>query len=228
MVVEGQLFKYNESDTPINFVSVAVFVEDNNEVSHAAILIRYLAEDYLFHYPGGTPPIIEDLQTNPTTKVVVYKILDNFDITDSGDIGAFLQHCKRVCIQTDVSYGFMFDGSTYDSNGRYQSLSGLPEIATCVGFCTNILTNAIIDVEDSYFDLDDWDDNGIPRGLGLWAEQELVKNYPSLDWTLFNSYKKRISPLEYLGSAFCKEYPITKAHLAPIIPEVELELEKIL
>lgn len=228
MVVKGNLEKYNENTVPVNFVSVAVYVGDDKTPSHAAILIRHLSQNFLFHYPGNVLPLIVDLDNEVLDQAIVYKILDNFDVSDSGDVGAFLQHCKRVCKETDITYGFVLDGSSYGSDGRFMSLSGLPEISTCVGFCVNILANSIVDAGISYFKLEDWDDIGIPANLERWARQEFDRKYPSLDYNIINSYKKRISPLEYLGSGFCDEFPISKIQLAPILDEVNIELERII
>lgn len=229
MQLEGKLIKYNDSELPSNFVSIAVVVNDNKEAYHGAILIRYRSVDHLFHYPGSEPPVIEDI-TGGSGQILIYKILENFDTEDDTDVGAFLRHCQRVCIETNVTYGFIFDNSTYALDGRYQSISGLPEIATCVGFCVNVLSNFVIDVSESYFNLDDWDDQGIEghmQRVDLWAQQETLKKYPSLDWNLYNSFKKRISPLEYLCSAFCEVYPIHKATIAQIHPFVDAELQRI-
>lgn len=226
MRLEGKIIKYNDDELPSNFVSIAVVVNDNKEAFHGAILIRHRSRDYLFHYPGSEPPLIEFID-GETGQILIYKILENFDTEDDTDVGAFLRHCERVCIETDITYGFIFDGSTYATDGRYQSISGLPEIATCVGFCVNVLSNFVIDISDSYFHLEDWDDNGVIEKYDIWAQQETQRKYPSLDWNLYNSFKKRISPLEYLCSAFCEVYPIHKATIAQIQPFVDAELQRI-
>jgi len=224
--VEGKLVKYNESQLPNNFVSIAVLLDDNKIPSHAAILIRHNSNDYLYHYPGfRTKPLVE-VGVN-YANVLIYKILDSFDTEDDSDVGAFLQYCKRVCQQTDITYGYIMDGSSYDNQGRYQTLSGLPEIATCVGFCVNTLTNTIIDVQESFFNLEDWDSNGVDQGIDQWSIDEAERKYNSLDWNKYNAFKKRITPLEYLCSSFCEVYPITKATIIRIQPYIEAELQKI-
>jgi len=227
MEVEGQLIKYNERDEPVNFVSLAVYLNANKVPYHAAILIRHLSEDFLFHYPGNMSPLIENLPITTNTDVLVYKILENFDTEDDGDVGAFLQHCKRVSDETDITYGFILDGSSYGADGRFQSLSGLPEIATCVGFCLNVLANTLTDVGTSIFALDEWDDMGINVQIDVWARQQALLKIPSLDWNLYNAHRKRITPLEYLGSSFFDKFPITKSSISTIIPEIEAELQKI-
>lgn len=228
MAVQDQLIKYNESDIPINFVSMAVYLNEDKLPFHAAILVRHLSNDYLFHYPGGEPPKIEVLQNVELENILVYKILENFDTEEDGDVGSFLQYCKRVCAESDITYGFIVDNSRYLQDGRYQSLSELPEIASCVGFCLNVLANTILDINDSYFKLDEWDDSGVNQRYDLWAQQEARRKYPSLDWNKYNAFKKRISPLEYLAASFCQEYPITKDHLVPIISEIDSKLQTII
>lgn len=228
--IENKLVKYNENDLPSAFVSIAVTLNSNNEAEHAAIFIRYREVDHLFHFPGSQPPLIEDI-TNRVMPILLYKVIDNFDTDDESDVGSFLRHCQRVCIETDVTYGFIFDNSSYESDGRYLSLSGLPEIASCVGFCVNVLSRYVTDFSNSYFNLDDWDDSGIEGRIAnfdAWAQNEIEKKYHSLDWNLYNAYKKRISPFEYLCSAFCNAYPITKEAISQIEPEVtEVILKKL-
>lgn len=223
--LENQLVQYNEKDLPNVFVSIGVQLDPNGDAKHAVIFIRYRDRDYIFHFPGGIPPIIEDFtgQVNPT---LIYKVLDNFDTEDDSDVGAFLRHCQRVCNESELTYGFIFDNSTYGADGRYLSLSGLPEIATCVGFCVNVLSNFVTDIDQSYFQLDDWDANGVIAHYDAWAMQETVKRYPSLDWNLYNTYKKRIAPIEYLCSGFCTVYPITKKTIDNIQPLVETEIAR--
>ncbi|WP_394665808.1 hypothetical protein [uncultured Chryseobacterium sp.] len=222
--IESELVKYNERDLPTAFVSIAVQLSSVGEPNHAGIFIRYRGVDNLFHFPGSAPPIVEDI-TDVTNPTLIYKVLDNFDSDDDSDVGSFLRHCQRVCLQTDITYGFIFDGSTYDDDGRYLSLSGLPEIATCVGFCVNILSNFIIDINSSYFELSEWDETGIISHYETWAIQETEKKYPSLDWNLYNSFRKRISPLEYLCSGFGTIYPIKKEEILNIQPLVERQIQ---
>lgn len=224
MQLQGTLIKYNENELPSNFVSIAVFL-DGNIPKHAAILIRHKSSDYLYHYPGfRNPPMVEEGYNYEN--VLIYKILDFFDTEDESDVGAFLQYCKRVCQQTSVTYGYIMDGSSYDNQGRYQTLSGLPEIATCVGFCVNTLTNAITDIESSYFNLEDWDSSGVDPGVDQWSIDEATRKYKSLDWNNYNAFKKRITPLEYLCSAFCEVYPINKETIKRIQPFIETEIER--
>ncbi|AZB29183.1 hypothetical protein [Chryseobacterium balustinum] len=221
--LENQLVKYNQNDRPNVFVSIAVQLDEDGEAKHAVIFIRYRGSDYLFHFPGAIPPVIENY-SGQLTPNLIYKVLDNFDTEDDSDVGSFLRHCQRVCDQSNVTYGFIFDNSTYETDGRYLSISGLPEIATCVGFCVNVLSNYVIDIDKSYFQLDDWDTNGIIENYDVWAQQQTAKNYPDLDWNLYNTYKKRISPIEYLSSGFCSVFPIRKQTIQNIQPHVEREI----
>ncbi|KPE51241.1 hypothetical protein [Chryseobacterium indologenes] len=226
--LENQLVKYNERNLPNTFVSLAVTLGDSNIPEHAVILIRYRTVDYIFHFPGADPPLIENI-TSRVDPVLFYKILDNFDTEDDSDVGAFLRQCQRICNETDITYGFIFDASTYGEDGRYLSLSGLPEIASCVGFCVNVISKYVIDFSSTYFNLDDWDDSGIEGRIAFfdqWAQEEVIKKYPSVDWSLYNAFKKRITPLEYLCSGFCSVYPITKQTIENIKPYVEREIAR--
>ncbi|MCS4300684.1 hypothetical protein [Chryseobacterium sp. BIGb0232] len=217
---ENQLVKYNEKDLPNAFVSIGVQLDNDGKAKHAVIFIRYRKSDYMVHFPGNMPPVIENY-TGKLTPNLIYKVLDNFDTEDDSDVGSFLWHCQMICEKSTLTYGFIFDNSTYGNDGRYMSLSGLPEIATCVGFCINVLSNVVTDIDNSYFELNDWDSQGIIGHYDIWAMQETEKNYPELDWNLYNTYKKRISPIEYLCSGFCSVYPITKQTIQNIQPYIE-------
>ncbi len=55
MDIEADLIRFNDSELPEHFVSLAAQIV-NNEAKHSAILIRYQNVHYLHHFPGGSPP----------------------------------------------------------------------------------------------------------------------------------------------------------------------------
>ena len=212
------LIKFNEQDLPENFVSIATKIE-NKEATHAAILIRHKSINYLHHFPGNTSPeVIEDFNEDGW---YVYKIIEAINVDDEFEVGAFLQHCKRICNKSNITYSFIADGSSYNDRGEFLSRLGLPELGSCVGFCVNTLTGGLIDVQDSLFELDDWDDSEINQFVDKWAMQQVNNKYPDLDWSLYNAFKKRIKPIEYLCSSFIDTFPIRKSQIEAILPEVQ-------
>jgi len=215
--IEDELIKFNEAKLPENFVSIAVRIE-NGEAGHAAILIRHIKINYLYHFPGGTPP--EIIQGFNEEGWYIYKIWEIINCEDENEVGAFLQHCRRVCEKSEITYSYITDGSKHNFQGEFESKSGLPELGTCVSFCLNTLTNSLIDAE-SYFHLDDWDDSELKESVDKWSQDQVKKKYPDLDWTLYNAFKKRITPIEYLCSAFLIDnYPIRKEKIIGVKPDV--------
>jgi hypothetical protein len=217
MNISDTLFKFNSEKLPENFVSIATKIVDKIP-THAAILIRYKNKHFLHHFPGSTKPeVIDDFNEDGW---YVYKILESLSYTES-EVGSVLGQCYRICLKSDITYSFIADGSSHKDDGEFVSRVGLPEFGTCVGFCANTLTTAIIDVKDDYFNLDDWDDSEINERIDVWSTMQAAKKYPDLDWTLYKAFKKRIKPLDYLCSAFLTNYPISKADISIIEDEVQ-------
>ena len=213
MDINNKLIRFNQNNLPENFVSIAVQIFEKKPV-HAAILIRHNTYNYLHHFPGSVPPIV--MENFDEDGWYIYKILDSFNTEDESEIGSFLQYCKRVCLKSNITYSYILDGSHYENNGEFNSNVGLPELGTCVGFCINTLTNALIDVEYSLFELNDWDNSGLTASVDEYSLKQVNKKYPDLDWTLYNAFKKRITPLEYLCSSFFDNYPIRKTDIESI------------
>jgi len=223
MNIKRSLVKFNESALPESFVALAVNVSSNMRPYHAAILIRLNNVNYLHHY-GPIPVLQENFDTKDW---YIYKVLDIITADDEDEVGAFLQHCRRVSVNSKMTYSFIADGSSYNDAGEFVSGSGLPELGTCVSYCINTLSTALID-SDSYFELDDWDDSDISEveDLDNYGLRSAFRKYPNLDKGLYNAYRKRITPLEYLCSAFINEYPIRKDDIHEIIDKVREQIVK--
>lgn len=216
MNIAERLVKFNESKLPENFVSIATKIE-NNTATHAAILIRHKKINYLHHFPGFTKPeVIENFNEEGW---YIYSIWEVIKREDENDVGAFLQHCRRVCKESKITYSYILDGSHYDITGKFVPKSKLPELGTCVGFCVNTLNNTSIDIE-SYFKLEDWDDAKINKDYEKNHLKQTKEKYPDLDWSIYNAFRKRITPIEYLCSSFYEKCPITKKQCNSIEKEV--------
>ncbi len=222
MNLEGQLLKYNKQKLPKSFVSLAVKIE-SQQPTHAALLIRLKNVDYLHHFPGNEKPKVEhDFNGDGW---YIYKILESLNIEDDNDVESILSHCKRICEKSDITYSYIADGSAYTNKGDFISKKGLPEFGTCVGFCLNTLTSLIIDLEvDSILELNDWDDSDIIKWVDEYGKKQAREKYPDLDWVLYNAFRKRITPIDYLCSSFFVNYPIRKTEIEKIRPFVEKKI----
>ncbi|MCI3937072.1 hypothetical protein MQX03_07660 [Chryseobacterium aahli] len=217
------LTKYNDKNPSENFVAIATKIYDR-KAYHAGIIIRYKNKDYLHHYPGGnqSPLVEEDFDGNDW---YIYKSAD-FVSDNEYEVASFLQYCRRVCKNSTISYGYFTDGSKYDQQGKFVSKNELPEIGTCVGFCINTLTGAILDIKDNMFELDDWDDSEIPKFYDTKFREDIKDKYPDLDWDLYNVFRKRITPIEYLCSSFFDSFPIRKDEISDIIIPVQAVIDQ--
>lgn len=226
MNIKKHLIKFNDSALPESFVSLAVKVDENHEPVHAAILIRYKNINHLHHY--SFTAILQESFT--TDKWYVYKILDIIKVDDHREVGAFLQYCKRISGKSDMTYGFVSDGSAYSESGDFESRVGLPEIGTCVSYCLNTLTKLFYDM-GSYLHLEDWDASTVSEEHPLYnlAKQQTFSRFPELVHSgVYNAFRKRVTPLEYLCSSFFNEYPIKKEQIDSIKESVEKRIVKML
>jgi hypothetical protein len=214
-----QLVKYNDNELPANFVALAVSIS-NGEAGHSGLLIRYKGVDHLCHFPGNNLPEIVSV---PNTDIYVYRVWDLVSTDDIDEGGAFLSHCKHVCDNSNIIYGYVHDGSSYDYRGTYQNRTDLPEIGTCVGFCLNILNHQVLlhGEEDKYFHIDDWNDEDEWFKYDEYAQRAIAALFPDVDMELYNSFKKRITPLQYLCSAYLYDYSIRRTAVDEIGREVE-------
>jgi hypothetical protein len=122
MIDTKLLVKFNTQSIPTSFVAIACRV-DNKKATHSALLIRLNSINYLHHFPGNTlPEVIENFNEDGW---YLYKILDAFKLEDESEIGAVLQHCKRICNQSKITYSYIADGSIYNDKGIFISRLGL-------------------------------------------------------------------------------------------------------
>ncbi|MGV2452930.1 UNVERIFIED_CONTAM: hypothetical protein POZ17_22195 [Ralstonia mannitolilytica] len=219
------LIKYNESNLPENFIAITTLIV-NKKAVHAGILIRYKNQDFLHHYPGGVcAPVVEENFNLNNGNWYIYKVAE-FVNEDEYEVGAFLQYCRRICNNSKISYGYIIDNSKYDANGKFISNSSLPEIGTCVGFCVNTLAGFMIELKEGLFELDDWDDSNISAFYDMEYQENAKARYPNMDLNLYNLFKKRITPIEYLCSSFLDSFPIRKEEVQDLIPFVQAIIDQ--
>ncbi|MGC6532077.1 MAG: hypothetical protein ACON34_03655 [Flavobacteriales bacterium] len=222
MDISTGLKKFNCEELPENFVSVAVQLDSSRTPFHSGIIIRLKRVEYLHHFDGN-PPEVKPLSEG--SEWYVYKMISEISTDDPEEVGAFLQFCKNICAKSRISYSFIADCSSYNNRGEFITRLGLPELGTCVGFCVNTLANTLIDVDSLYFNLDDWDDSGLDDFVASWYDKQVAGEYPDLDWNLYNAFRKRISPMEYLCSGFLSDYPISKSAVDDIKEDVQNGIE---
>lgn len=226
MYISNKLYKFNDHRLPENFVSIAVQIcQKDKSPFHAALLIRHNKINYLYHFPGEKLPRIEGHFNESGWHI--YKILDSFNENDESEIESVLQHCKRICEKSKITYSFILDGSKYDDKGNHISGTSLPELGTCVGFCINTLNNLLIDIEGSLLHLDDWDDSNIKENINNWSINQVKSNYPDIDWVEYNAYKKRVTPLEFLCISYFSDFPIRKSQIESISDSVQTEINSL-
>ena len=221
--IQKQLVKFNEAALPNSFVALSAQLDQEGNPYHAGIVIRLDRRNFLHHY-CGSPEVIDDFE--PGTWYI-YKVIDIIKVDDNDEVASFLEHCRRVCGKSKIVYSCVLDGSAYNAEGEYISNTGLPELGTCVGFCVNTLSLFCVDA-DSYLEVQDWDELSVPENFPLdnFGQRYTFARYPNLDRGLYNAYKRRVSPLEYICSAFVEQYPIRKQQIDDIIENVQFAIEK--
>ena len=214
------LKRFNDESLPNSFVALAAKINDLKQFEHAAILIRLKGRNFLFHYPGSVLPIVEeDFDEHGW---YFYKIFSQIKVNDDSEVDGFLGICRWICEESNITYSFFADKSNYNSLGKYISKNGLPELGTCVSFCVNTLSDFIPE-GDSYLELDDWDSSslGDKKDFDSSLQAYIQVKHKGIDMNIYNAFKKRITPLEYVASGFIDEYPIRKDWLTEISPVVQ-------
>jgi hypothetical protein len=230
--VTSLIIKSDSKDLPENFVASAVLINEKGIAYHAGIVIGYQDERYLFHYTG----LEVKLEIITKGKWYFHKEL-TFIAED--EVSAFINHCKVIEQEANPEYGYFFGGSFYDTNGKYFSENGTPEIMTCVSFCLNVILGFI--ESDEYITFADWNvsnQSGTYRIYHPWGSED--KNAEEYIEYFINSFSnlvkdvnldalkanlRRIYPVEYLSTAFVEAPPIRKVDVDIILPFVEKALE---
>lgn len=210
--------KCNEPTSPDNYVAIAAhFNSREDTLTHAAIVIRYKGKYHLHHFPGQEKPTVEC--DSPMNGWGVYKIVDILSQSETV-VGSVLAQCRSICANSKVIYSYIGVSGKHDNDGRYVTKSGLPEIATCVGFCVNTLNTVLMDAETDYFEFSEWPHYPGNIELSTVGEAALRKNYPDLDWALVEKYRKRITVPQYFASSFIDQYPIRKERVDYLVEDL--------
>lgn len=182
-----------ESDVPSDFVAVGNF-HTNHVATHAAFIIKYESQIFLFHYDGY--------------KIEYTDINDDYfhrkcNIIHVDEVPSFIALCRNIKKNANPKYGYFYSGESYDKNGIHTSNSYAGERMTCVGFCLNVLKGFL---EEDYLNFKDWTSQSHDVTDYL---KDYCKRY-NLDQSKIKSSHRRISPRECLASAFFTRLPIAK------------------
>ncbi len=203
---------------PENFASAAVLLDKNGHAYHAGIIVKFANEYKLLHYPGpGQPVLFIDVPVYEEHNWYYHR---QFVFVDEFLVMSFFAHCEMVAGSANPKYGFVFPDSFYQE-GNYITKNGVPEYMTCVGFCLNVIQG--FNPKETYIDYTDWDWQDIPMQQ-VWVDQFIVQfkvDFPHFSDEDILKFLKRVSPAEYLTSAFYTHRPILKAHINVLLPSIK-------
>ena len=191
------------------FVAAAVEVDGLGRAGHVGLIIHCEAGYFLFHFDGGEEL---ELEENPVGWYF-HKTLD-FILPDF--CNSFFGHCDKIKKTAKPKFGHFYSGSYY-KEGKYYSENGLEEYMSCVGFCINVVKGFI--EADEYFYYQDW-----TSGSNIQFHQKYIKDFiekykktkPDITEELIAENVRRITPPEYLASAYLVELPIRRAEVRKI------------
>lgn len=194
-------------DRSVNFVALAIKYNSKKVPAHAGIAICCDKKIYIFHFDLNGISLLEE-----PNDWFIQKPLSFLNHLMSA---SFFNHCNKIYTNykelkgINPSYGFYYEGE-YFKDGKYYTENNHQQFMTCVGFCLAVITGGI--ESDQYIKHEDWvsaQHESRPlyeeymEGF-LEGENDAVKAH-------FKNNSKRISPLDYFTTAFCKNIPVTLA-----------------
>lgn len=205
-----------------NFVGAAVELDKDGQAVHSGIVIFYKNNYRLFHYDAKNVSLLES--NDPNWKSKDWYFHKTIESISEYEIEAFLGWCRDIKLNSSPRYAFYYDGlSKYDISGKFISPTVKGEFMTCVGFCLNVINGFIED--ESYLDSTTWpitEETEQDRFEDFI--EDLRKQNIKFDLNVIKLGFKRITPSEYLSSAFLSKKPILYNELYPINQNVEYVL----
>jgi hypothetical protein len=184
------------SDNDVDFVGIGNLLI-GAESTHSALIIRYQAEVFAFHYTGYSIEFgrnSEDYFHIPTS--VIHR----------DEVPAFIVQCLSIIRNANPVYGYFYSGESYDMDGNHLSPGSLGEVMTCTGFCLNVFKGFL---EEDYLAYDDWGNAPYPN-QGYVVE---FCNRHGLDVNQVQASHRRITPREGLISCLFSDLPIRKTQI---------------
>lgn len=226
----NKLIKTSESDLSRNFIAIAMKltkIDSGVQIGdHSALLICVHSQLYIFHYlPSG---IIFRLAIAETDLGNYYHKEIKFFSTSDSFLDAVLARFESIKKRSKIMYSMIFDSSHYDENGLYVSKSGLPEFATCVGFCINVLSGLILE-SDEFVKISDWDNFDIKHPKLQEYIEAAKEAYPDLDESKYQTHHKRITPNECTITGYFSgsDIPISKARVQELQIDFEIMVQRL-
>ncbi len=223
--IPEHIFKIQDCDLAEDFIAIGIELDDNGIGHHSGIFISLNNELVLFHFDGSVVKIENANDLNQwflLNKLVIFEGEDDFIIN-------FKAHCEIICEEATPEFGFLFDGSYYDINGKYYTETEINDVTTCVGFCIKVIQGYLN--SSNYIDLTGWnidslDDYKLKNNQFYEYQLDLLKEkYPSRIDEIKDKYFKRILPSELTSAGFCDTLPITKQNTDYLKPTVEMVLQ---
>lgn len=201
--IKAGLQQLSTIDRSENFVSIGMTVlsfAEKIEGFHSALLICHDGVLSIMHFTSKE--VIFDVldDENEIEKYFIKKI--GYFETENSELVSFKIFCKKIAENSNLKYGFLFPGGFYDSGtGKFFSETNEPEVSTCVGFCINVLTGWIYDI-DKYFEFEDWDLLPISNPTFIKHFQDAQTLKPDLKEEDYQKHHRRISPNELTLSGY--------------------------
>jgi len=220
--IEESIIRTERQGTPATFVGAAVELDKDGDAVHSGIVIFNGNECKLFHFTGRDVRLVESTDSDWRNRNWYYhKVIDRID---EEEIEAFLSFCRNISKKATPRYAFYYDGhAKYTPTGDYIYTSVKGQYMTCVGFCLNVLHGFIDDGQ--YLDPSTWPvtDETEQENYEDFLET-LRKHDVEFDNNVIKVGFKRISPSEFLSSAFLDMKPIVYDDIKPLTDQVELVL----
>lgn len=209
---------------PANFVGAAVELDKDGMAIHSGIVIFYKNDYRLFHYNAKSVSLVESNDPNWKNKEWYYH--KTINSISEFEIEAFLGFCRDIKLNASPRYAYYYDGlSHFDTSGKFISATVKGEFMTCVGFCLNVINGFVEDGQGPYLDSTTWpvtEETEQDRFEDFI--EDLRKQNIKFDNNVIKLGFKRISPSEFLSSAFLDKRPIEYNDIKPINDKVEFVL----
>ncbi len=223
--IPEHILKIQDCDLAEDFIAFGIELDENGHGHHSGIFISLNNELVLFHFDAITVKIEHSNDLNGwflLNKLVIFEGEDDFIIN-------FKAHCEIICEESSPEFGFLFDGSYYDINGKYYTETDFSDVTTCVGFCIKVIQGYLNNTK--FIDLTGWNINPLDdfklKNSSFYEQQlEILKEkYPLRIEEIKENYFKRILPSELTSSGFYDDLPVTKDNIDFIRPTVEMILQ---
>lgn len=214
--------KLDLDSVPDFFISVAILIDKKGNPSHAGILIKFDNKLYLCHYIDlNDKPILELYNDDK----YYFNIINSLDIREEEEVRYFYEWLRKVCAQSKMSYGYQLENNTYSFDGLFNGENG--EIGTCVSFCLYLLNYLVIDGDEYFLNIDDWDDSSLKEETDERFRNMLKMLNKNFNEEEYLKNRKRIKPLELFTGSFQDNTPVRKRFVDKHISIVSNELQKL-